>query len=112
MMKDMGKKKKVTTRPGLDEENTGILDFRSVFDSIPGLYIVLFPDKNFTIAWANKHFLTAFGKRIEEAKDSSLNEILNPAGHDYNKQPLLELHNALHWVVKNKQGYMLLQKYN
>ncbi len=87
------------------------LDFELLFRAIPGLYLVLLPDSDFTIAGANTHFLTMIGGRKSDITGCGLFELFHADSIEFNQHELADLRNALHWVLKNKNEYLMLLKY-
>lgn len=87
------------------------LQFQALFESVPGLYLVLKPD--FTIVGASDAYLKATMTKRQEIVGRGLFEVFPDNPHDANATGVSNLRASLHRVLKNGlPDTMALQKYD
>jgi PAS domain-containing protein len=86
-------------------------DFKSLFETAPGPYLVLLPD--FTIAAVNDAYLKATMTEREAILGHGLFEIFPDNPDDNKADGVLNLRASLNYVLQHKQPHtMAVQKYD
>ena len=103
--------------PQLDESQTPApnpLDFRALFDALPGLYLVLLPDDpTFTIVVANQAYAQATLTKPTEIVGRPLFEVFPDNPDDPHASGVRNLHASLRQVLATKATHtMPVQKYD
>jgi len=87
------------------------LDYKILFDSSPGLFLILSPD--FTIITANKEYCKATLTKCEEITGRHLFEVFPDNPDDPNADGTKNLRASLEYVIKHKKPHtMAVQKYD
>lgn len=87
------------------------LDYKILFDSSPGLFLILAPD--FTIITANKEYCKATLTKCEEISGRHLFEVFPDNPDDPTADGTRNLRASLEYVIKHKQPHtMAVQKYD
>ena len=88
-------------------------DFRILFESAPGLYLVLLPDKNFTIVAVSNAYANATMTKRETILSKGLFEVFPDNPDDPKADGVSNLRASLSFVLKNKSAHaMAIQKYD
>jgi signal transduction histidine kinase len=88
-------------------------DFRVLFESAPGLYLVLLPDPDFTIVGVSDAYLSATMTKREEIFGRGIFEVFPDNPDDPNATGELNLRASLERVLKNRAAdAMAMQKYD
>jgi PAS domain S-box-containing protein len=86
-------------------------DFRILFESIPGLFLILSPD--LTIVGASDQYLLATMTRRDEITGRKLFDVFPDNPDDKEANGVLNLRNSLQYVLKNRLEHkMEIQKYD
>ena len=88
-------------------------DFRLLFESAPGLYLVLIPDETYTIAAVSDAYAETTMTRREEIIGKALFEVFPDNPEDSEADGVSNLRASLQSVVKNRKRHiMAIQKYD
>ncbi|HET7819341.1 MAG TPA: histidine kinase, partial [Bacteroidia bacterium] len=89
------------------------VDFQMLFQSVPGLYLILLPDEKFTIAAVSDAYASATMTKREEITGKGLFEVFPDNPDDKSADGVLNLRASLNYVLKNKAAHaMAAQKYD
>lgn len=80
----------------------GIVDFRLLFESVPGLYLALLPDTEFTIAGANDAYLMATLASREQIVGRGLFDVLADHSSDAGSDATARLRASLQRVLTTR----------
>jgi len=92
-------------------QSAGLVDFKSLFESAPGLYLILLPD--LTIVAASQAYLDATMTKMDDIIDHKLFDIFPDNPDDTTATGVSNLRFSLEFVLKNHAPHtMAVQKYD
>lgn len=81
------------------------MDFEHLLDSAPHPYLVM--DRNLTLLWANKAYLSVTGRAFEELRGRTIFEAFPTGPHDPDGQGGRQLRESLETVLSTRQRHTL-----
>lgn len=89
------------------------IDYKALFESVPGLYLILAPNTNFTIWAVSNPYLEATMTKREEILGKGLFEVFPDNPDDPSADGVSNLRASLQYVLRNKSKHtMAVQKYD
>ncbi|WPU66502.1 sensor histidine kinase [Peredibacter starrii] len=103
----------ISSHSQLNQKAEFDLDYRALFVSAPGMYLVLLPDENFTIVEVSNSYAEATMTKREEIVGRGLFEVFPDNPEDLKATGVNNLRASLNRVIKTKApDAMAVQKYD
>jgi len=107
------KKDKVKKSASVKANVSAGMDFQAIFEAVPGLYLILLPDKNFTIVAVSNAYAQATLTKREEILGRGIFDVFPDNPNDVKADGVSNLRASLNRVVKlKKHDTMAPQKYD
>lgn len=112
-MRESEKRNDISSHSQLNQKAEFDLDYRSLFVSAPGMYLVLLPDENFTIVEVSNSYAKATMTKREEIVGRGLFDVFPDNPEDLKATGVNNLRASLNRVIKTKApDTMAVQKYD